>query len=141
MGGTIDRATVRETQHGNHATQMCSLAHWATTYIQQMVHVTQRHSYLHQSRQRLSHSKCDATSQLSSPVSSQKLSHSKCDATSQLSSPVSSQRLSHNKCDATSQLGYSKSDAPSQLFTPDSQPRHGSSNSSGGSAIVTHRHS
>ena len=52
MGGTIDRAAVRETQHGNHATQMCPLAPWATTYIQQMVHVTQRHSYLHQSRHR-----------------------------------------------------------------------------------------
>ena len=52
VGGTIDRAAVRETQPGNHATQMCSLAHWATTYIQQMVHVTQRHSYLHQSRHR-----------------------------------------------------------------------------------------
>ena len=51
------------------------------------------------------------------------------DATSQLSSPVSSQRLGHSKCDA-----------PSQLFTPDSQPRHGGSNSSGGSAIVTHHH-
>ena len=36
MGGTIDRAAaVRETQHGNHAMQMCPLAHWATTYIQQ----------------------------------------------------------------------------------------------------------
>ena len=52
MGGTIDRAAVRATQHGNHATQMCSMAHWATTYIQQTVHVTQSHSYLHQSRQR-----------------------------------------------------------------------------------------
>ena len=28
------------------------MAHWATTYIQQTVHVTQRHSYFHQSRQR-----------------------------------------------------------------------------------------
>ena len=72
--GTIDRAAVRETQHGNHATQMCPLAHWATTYIQQTVNVTQR----------------------------------------QLSSAVSSQRLGHSKCDA-----------PSQLFTLDSQPRHG----------------
>ena len=44
----IDRAAVRE--HGNHATQMCPLAHWAT--IQQTVHVTQRHSYRHQSRHR-----------------------------------------------------------------------------------------
>ena len=34
----MDRAAVRETQHGNHATQMCPLAHWATTYIQQTVH-------------------------------------------------------------------------------------------------------
>ena len=34
--------------------------------------------------------------------------------TSQLSSTVSSQRLGHSKCDT-----------PSQLFTPDSQPRHG----------------
>ena len=58
----------RETQHGNHATQM---AHWATTYIQQTVHVTQRHSYLHQSRHRDSprdstppHTKCDAPLQL-----------------------------------------------------------------------------
>ena len=33
---------------------------------------------------------------------------------------------------------HSKCDAPSQLFTPDSQPRHGGSNYSGGSAIVTH---
>ena len=48
----MDRAAVRETQHGNYATQMCPLAHWATTYIQQTVHVTQRHSYLHQSRHR-----------------------------------------------------------------------------------------
>ena len=48
----MGRAAVRETQHGNHATQMCPLAHWATTYIQQTVHVTQRHSYLHQSRHR-----------------------------------------------------------------------------------------
>ena len=46
MGGTIDRTAVRETQHGNHAT------HWVTTYVQQTVHVTQRHSYLHQSRHR-----------------------------------------------------------------------------------------
>ena len=53
VGGTIDRAAVRETQHGNHATQMCPLAHWATMHIQQTVHVTQRHSYLHQSRQKL----------------------------------------------------------------------------------------
>ena len=45
------------------------------------------------------------------------------------SSPVSSQRLGHSKCDA-----------PSQLFTPDSQPRHDGSKSSGGSAIVMHRH-
>ena len=52
VGGTIDRAALRETQHGNHATQMCPLAHWAATYIQQTVHVTQRHSYLHQSRHR-----------------------------------------------------------------------------------------
>ena len=52
MGGAIDRAAIRETQHGNHPTQMCPLAHWATTYIQQMVHVTQRHGYLHQSRHR-----------------------------------------------------------------------------------------
>ena len=52
------------------------------------------------------------------------------DATSQLSSPVSSQRL-----------GHSKGDAPSQLFTANTQPRHGGSNSSGGGlAIVTHRH-
>ena len=83
----MDRAAVRETQHGDHATQMCPLAHWTTTYIhEQTVHVTQRHSYLHQFRQRLGPSKCDA---------------------------------------------------PSQPFTPDSQPRHGGSNSSGGSAIVT----
>ena len=34
----MDRAAVRETQHGNHATQMCPLAHWATMYIQQTVH-------------------------------------------------------------------------------------------------------
>ena len=52
VGGTMDRAAVRETQHGNHATQMWPLAHWAMTYIQQTVHVTQRHSYLHQSRHR-----------------------------------------------------------------------------------------
>ena len=50
VGGRIDRAAVRETQHGNHATQMCPLAHWATPYIQQTIHVTQRHSYLHQFR-------------------------------------------------------------------------------------------
>ena len=81
-----NRSSNCTTQHGNHTTHMCPLAHWDMTYIQQTVHVTQRHSYLHQSRQRLSHSKCDA---------------------------------------------------PSQLFTPDSQPRHGGSNSSGGSAIVT----
>ena len=37
--------------------------------------------------------------------------------TSQLSSHVSSHRLSHSKCDA-----------PSQLSTPESQPRHGGSN-------------
>ena len=48
----MDRAAVRETQHGNHATQMYPLPHWATTYIKQTVHVTQRHSYLHQSRHR-----------------------------------------------------------------------------------------
>ena len=52
VGGTMDRAAVRETQHGTHATQMCPLSHWATTYIQQTVYVTQRHSYLHQSRHR-----------------------------------------------------------------------------------------
>ena len=52
VGRTMDRAAVRETQHSNHATQMCPLAHWATTYIHQTVHVTQRHSYLHQSRHR-----------------------------------------------------------------------------------------
>ena len=52
VGGTIDRAAVRKTQHGNHATQMCPLAHWATTYIQQTVHVAQRHSYLPQSSNR-----------------------------------------------------------------------------------------
>ena len=34
-----DRAAVRGTQHGNHVTQMCPMAHWATTYIQQTVHV------------------------------------------------------------------------------------------------------
>ena len=39
VGGTIDRAAVRGTQHGNHVTQMCPMAHWATTYIQQTVHV------------------------------------------------------------------------------------------------------
>ena len=32
--------------------QMCALAHWAATSIQKTVHVTQRHSYLHQSRHR-----------------------------------------------------------------------------------------
>ena len=90
VGGTIDRAAVRETQHGNHATQMCPLAHWVTTYVQQTVHVTQRHSYLHQSRHRDS-----ATANVTQP---------------------------------------------SQLFTPASQRRHGGSNSSGSSAIVTHRH-
>ena len=35
---------------------------------------------------------CDATSQLSSPVSSQRLSHSKCDALSQLFTPDSQPR-------------------------------------------------
>ena len=35
VGGTIDRAAVRETEHGNHATQLCPLTHWATTYMQQ----------------------------------------------------------------------------------------------------------
>ena len=35
-------------------------------------------------------------------------------------------------------LGHSKCDPPSQLFTPDSQLKHGDSNSSGGSAIVMH---
>ena len=39
VGGTIVRAAVRGTQHGNHVTQMCPMAHWATTYIQQTVHV------------------------------------------------------------------------------------------------------
>ena len=49
------------------------------------------------------------------------------DTTSQLSSPVSSQRLGHSSMQHTTQ---SKCDAPSQLFTPYSQPRHGDSNSS-----------
>ena len=35
VGGTIDRSAVRETQYGNHATQLCPLAHWVMTYIQQ----------------------------------------------------------------------------------------------------------
>ena len=94
VGGTMDRAAVRETQHGYHATQMCPMAHWATT------------------------------SQLSSPVSSQRLGHGKSSGgymTLQCSTPP------HSKCHA-----------PSQLFAPDSQPRHDDSNSSGGSAIVTH---
>ena len=62
------------------------------------------------------------------------------DAKSQLSSPVSSQRLSHGKSSGgymTFQCStplHSKCDAPSPLFTPDSQSRHGDSNSSGGSA-------
>ena len=50
VGGTLNRAAVRETRHGNHATQMCTLAHWATTYIQQTVHVTLRHRYPQHSR-------------------------------------------------------------------------------------------
>ena len=60
------------------------------------------------------------------------------DAKSQLSSPVSSQRLSHGKSSGgymtlqCSTPPHSKCDAPSQLFTPDSQPRHGGSNSSCG---------
>ena len=105
VGGTIDRVAIRETQHGNHATQMCPMAHWATTYIQQTVHVTQRHSYLHQSCHRES-----TTASLQAAM------------TLQCSTPP------HSKCET-------------QLFTPDSQPRHGESNSSGGSTIVTHRHS
>ena len=32
--------------------QMCALAHWAATSIQKTVHVTQRHSYLHQTHSR-----------------------------------------------------------------------------------------
>ena len=52
MGGTTDRAAIRKTQHGNHATLMCPISHRATMYIQQTVLVTQRHSYLHQSRHR-----------------------------------------------------------------------------------------
>ena len=34
-------------------------------------------------------------------------------------------------------LSHSKCDAPSQLFTPDLQPRHGDSNSSGSSGIMS----
>ena len=34
---SMDRAAVRKTRHGNHTMQMCPLAHWATTYIQQTV--------------------------------------------------------------------------------------------------------
>ena len=68
------------------------------------------------------------------------------DATSQLSSPVSSQRLYHGKSSGgyttlqCSTPPHSKCDAPSQLFTR-LTTRHGESNSSVGSAIVTHRHS
>ena len=58
----LDRIAVCEAQHGNHATQMCPMSHWATMYIQPTVHVTQRHSYLHQSRHRDS-----ATLQCSTP--------------------------------------------------------------------------
>ena len=56
------------------------------------------------------------------------------DATSQLSSPVSSQRLGHGKSSGgyttlrCSTPPHSKCDTPSQLFTPDSQPRHCGSN-------------
>ena len=68
------------------------------------------------------------------------------DATSQLSLSVSSQRFVHGKpLDGFLTLQFStpphsKCDAPSQLFTPDSPPRYGESNSSSGSAIMTHSH-
>ena len=47
-------------------------------------------------------------------------------------------RISSNGTrDATSQLCSLVTETRPQLFTPDSQSRHGGSNSSGGSAIVT----
>ena len=67
------------------------------------------------------------------------------DATSKLSLSVSSQRLGHGKSSGgymTLQYStppHSKCDAPSQLFTR-LTAGYGESNSSVGSAIVTHRH-
>ena len=67
----MDRAAVRETQHSNHATQMCSFGY--DVYPANGTH--------------------DATSQLSSPVSSQRLGHSECDAPSQLFTPDSQSHI------------------------------------------------
>ena len=65
------------------------------------------------------------------------------DATSQLSSPVSSQRLGHGKGSGgymtlqCSTPPHSRCDAHSQLFTPDSQPRHGDSNCDAPSQLIS----
>ena len=102
---------------GNHTCKIvhmlfCSdLQHTLFCSRKGLVHVMQRHSYLHQSQSQ------DMFRRLSN-----------CDSPSQLISLQCNMPL-HSKCDALS-----------QLFTPDSQPRHGDSNSSGGSAIVTHHH-
>ena len=61
MGGTLDRPAVREIQHGNHATQMCTLAHWAT-----LIGLSSTFS-----SQRLGPRKCDALSQLFTPDSAE----------------------------------------------------------------------